>query len=154
MLATTEPTLPKGCKCGMNNFTISPTGGEYSYTNKDYCYSTMNITVNIAGEIEDPEGSPGLMKENAVVSGHQLGNLKPNMVFMADWSAEGELSVVYSYACLGLGLFSFNVLARGKGYGEEEVEGMVKRAVDATGGGVDVEGVRIQDGWEGCPEFT
>ena len=59
MLATTEPTLPKGCTCGVNTFTVSDDESEYSYVNQDYCFDSMNITVHIAGVIPDVEGEPG-----------------------------------------------------------------------------------------------
>ena len=94
------------------------------------------------------------MEENAVVSGHQLKNLKPNMVFAADWGADGVAEVVYTYACLGLGMFSFKVMSRTLDYSEDEVNTMVEDARARAGVEIKTEGVRVQGGEsfrENCP---
>ena len=86
------------------------------------------------------------MSENAVVDGHQLKNLKPNMVFAADWGADGAADVVYAYACLGAGLFSFNVMARTLEYSEGDVNAMVEDAKARAGVEIETDGVRVQGG--------
>lgn len=71
-------------------------------------------------------GSPlGNMKENAIIHNHQLKNLDPNMVFHVERDGNKDLDVVYTYACLGHGLFSFNVLAKTSTRTTLEIESMI-----------------------------
>ena len=65
------------------------------------------------------------MKENAIIHNHQLKNLDPNMVFHVERNGNKDLDVVYTYACLGHGLFSFNVLAKTSTRTTQEIESMI-----------------------------
>jgi len=107
----------------------------------------MDIAIHIAGEINDPLGSPGNLMENAVVAGKQLMPLKPNFFFAVDRDSKGEESVLYTYACLGKILgkerFSFNVLSKSKEYEEEEIQEMIDRVKEKVNVKLDTDKIRF-----------
>ena len=80
MLATTEPTMPKFCVCGVNNVTVNKPAMAYSYTNTDDCLG-KKVTLHIKGALSTDATSPGLLHENAAIFNHTVGKLDPNYVF-------------------------------------------------------------------------
>ena len=155
MVATNEPTLPSGCTCSTNNYTVSTADLTYSYVNADRCYDSMDINVHISGEIDaDNQGS---LVENGVVHGHVLKPLKPNYIFALDLDSNGEPTIVYTYACLGkvLGLkeeFSFNVLSRKSSLDSDEINELVNRGKARAGVDIDTEKIRLstEDDYVAC----
>ena len=81
------------------------------------------FTIHIKGNLSSDPTSPGNLVENAEIHGHNIAPLVPNMIFKVDRDEAGEITRVYTYACVGkiLGheLFSFNVLARDNSYSLE-----------------------------------
>lgn len=60
MVATTEPTLPTFCMCGVNDVFVDTAAASYNYTNTDYCdHLDSNITVHIRGKLSPDPSSPG-----------------------------------------------------------------------------------------------
>ncbi|GMI33110.1 hypothetical protein TrCOL_g9407 [Triparma columacea] len=152
MVATNEPTLPPICTCGINNITVSDDELTYEYTNTDICQGLKEpFQIHIGGEINGE--FPGNMKENAIIHNHQLKNLDPNMVFHVERDGNKDLDVVYTYACLGHGLFSFNVLAKTSTRTTQEIESMIAEVDNMIGHGIlKIEKVRIvnQTSYETC----
>merc|ERR1712188_62710 len=85
MLATTEPTMPSFCVCGVNNVTVDKPAMAYSYTNTDDCLG-KKVTLHIKGDLSTDITSPGLLHENAALFNHTIGKLDPNMVFHVEVS--------------------------------------------------------------------
>lgn len=150
MVATNEPTLPKKCTCSTNNYTVDSTAEIYEYTNADRCFDTMDIQVHIAGTFNASQ--QGNLMENAVVRGKQLTPLKPNYIFAVDYNSSGDPSVVYSYACLGKGLFSYNVLSRENTFDEDAINALVSDGVARAGVDIDSDSMRLstESDYESC----
>ena len=147
-----QPTLPPICSCGVNSITVSPDELTYVYTNTDICTGLKDpFQIHIGGKI-DPT-FPGSMSENAIIHGHQLKNLDPNYVFHVERGGGGGVEVAYTYACLGHGLFSFNVLAKSRDRSTEEIERMIGEVDGMVGEGVlKIENMRITNSsqYEAC----
>ena len=85
MIATTEPTQPSFCICGINNYTIHKRvppaiGGWYFYTNTASCLN-HTVTVPIKGSLSQNASTPGLLHENLDVLNHTVGGEDPNFIF-------------------------------------------------------------------------
>ena len=100
MAATSEPTLPSFCVCGVNKNTIDTIGGHYYYTNKDNCKG-LPFSIHIKGDLSKDVEWPGDLRENAAFFNHTIGSLDPNMIFHVERSEDKKLMNVYTYACLG-----------------------------------------------------
>jgi hypothetical protein len=100
ILATTEPTLPAFCRCGVNDLNVNTAAGEYAYTNTDICFNN-SISVHIRGQLSSDRSTPGLLHENAVILNRTLYPLLPNFVFRVERTPRGALETAYTYACLG-----------------------------------------------------
>ena len=154
MVATSEPTLPKFCHCGVNEVSIHKDTGTYEYINTDQCDTKgfdHNISIHIMGQLSTDRASPGLLHENAALFNHTIGTLDPNYIFRVERDNHGGLEVVFTYACLGRlppvfgpEAFSFNVLTRSPNWRRSEIEAMVTRA--STSGKLNLDGLRIDDG--------
>ena len=132
LLATTEPTLPTFCKCGMNNVSLHFSSGEYTYTSTNICGKSLPISVRIKGKLSDDPSSPGLLHEQAAIFNHTMAPLDPYFIFRVGRSSSGSLETIFSYACLGRippvfgsEAFSFNVLGRSRNVSAEAIEAMV-----------------------------
>ena len=119
-----------------------------------------NITLTIKGELSTDPSSPGSLRENVAVFNHSLP-MKPNYVFHVERDAQGALSRVYTYACLGtLPLhraesFAFYLLARGadaRAATSAQIGARVAAAGARTGGALDLAGVRVDNAttFAGC----
>ena len=128
-LATNEPTIPSFCICGYNNFTIEHDVKKYEYATNLTCRGSP-FTIHIKGNLSSDPTSPGNLVENAEIYGHNIAPLVPNMVFKVDRGDDGEISRIYTYACVGkilghelfdhgfrfrLGLFNHGFRLRGTG---------------------------------------
>ena len=148
LVATTEPTLPPFCKCGVNVFQVHVESMTYNYVNTDRC--VLNVSVPIKGVLSNDTSTPGLLHENFGPwnSTHGLP-LLPNMVFHVRRNASLKVDAAFSYACLGriLGTerFSFNVLTRTDRLERGQIEALVATANASTGGMLEMDGLRYSD---------
>jgi hypothetical protein len=131
MIGTNEPTIPPICNCPINDFTIDVDGGKYSYVNHLTCEAVGHMNFNVDGVLSEDDTKPGDIKEHAKYSPLSY---KPNMVFHVVRDETGELEVVYTYACITKGVFSFNVLAKKNDYTVEQVDFLVQEADALTNG--------------------
>ena len=90
--------------------------------------------------------------QNAIIAGHQVTPLLPNMLFHITRDAQGLIDVVYTYACLKGEQFSFNVLSRRSDRTEGEINQLISDADELTKKVLNVEKMRVSDGetFEGC----
>ena len=153
MVATNEPTMPSFCRCGTNDVTVNAAAGTYGYVNRDYCdhIPGNKFSITIKGELSTDPESPGELHETAAIFNHTLGSLLPNLIFKVIRSPSGEISTIFTYACLGkiFGIgsdkYSFNVLSRTNSYSLLEIMSMVNSAMADTGGQLDISGLRISN---------
>jgi len=143
MLATNEPTLPPICNCPRNNFTTSPAESTYTYTNIDLCEVTGELEFHVDGKLVD-EGRPGLMKEHARYSPLRM---KTNMAFHALYGPDGDMTHIYTYACLAPNVFSFTLMGRSaKDETAETIQEMVDAVDELTKNVLDVTKLKITTG--------
>eukprot|EP00466_Bigelowiella_natans_P004797 jgi/Bigna1/135022/aug1.27_g9730 len=82
LTATTEPTLPEFCRCGVNEVEVNKAGGWYRYLNIDYCdHLDKNITIPIKGKLSSDSSSPGELRENFALFNKTVLKLLPNYIF-------------------------------------------------------------------------
>lgn len=67
------------------------------------------------------------------------------MVFDAEYDADGKLALAITYACLGKGKFSFNILSRTKQWTSTDILARAAKASDAAHGLLDTDGLRVSD---------
>eukprot|EP00759_Apiculatamorpha_spiralis_P048177 PhF_6_TR4351/c0_g1_i1/m.5863/K03098/APOD; apolipoprotein D and lipocalin family protein len=99
-VATNEPTMPSFCTCGTLNWTIT------SNTTFQDVFSAkcgFPFRLPLVGQLSTNASEPGYLHE-----GPALSLTVPNMVF--NISSDYQFATVYS--CLGLGLFSLQILSR------------------------------------------
>lgn len=157
MVATTEPTLPSFCRCGVNEVRVRFAEGRYEYTNTDHCELggfNRSVSLHIHGKLSTDPRSPGLLHENAALFNHTIGKLDANFIFRADRNAAAELTAVFTYACLGRlppvvgrNCFSFNVLSRTPYLTRATIESLVESANRSVSSAhlLDLSGLRIDD---------
>ena len=151
-LATTEPTMPPLCKCGVNNIHVHPESGQYDYRNTDTCV-TLNVSVPIKGNLSSNPATPGLLHENwAPWNSSSHFKLLPNMVFDVNRDASGKVEAAFLYACLGKLVpvvgkpkFSFNILHRSNRLTVTQIDALVVHANATTAGLLDLTGIRYND---------
>ncbi len=121
MVATTEPTMPSFCKCGRNNYTLNTQDQTYGYTNFITCPPAPEIEVHVGGVLSEDPGTPGYLRENAVILGHQVTPYDPNMVFHVGYD-----DCMVTLACLSRGRTSLNVLCRTSGRSRVDIEDIIR----------------------------
>ena len=151
-LATTEPTMPAICKCGVNVIHMHTESGTYDYHNIDRCAGALNVSVPIKGNLSGDAATPGLLAENWAPWNTTHFKLLPNMVFDVSRNAAGAIDAVFLYACLGKLIpivgrskFSFNVLHRSNRLARAEIDALVAHANVTTAGMLELTGLRYND---------
>ena len=139
------------------NYSIFET--QYRYV--DTCFQDLsktgtNVTVTVGGHLSDDATSPGALHEGFVLLNHSIDE-KPNMLFNVSRDADGHITLMHFYACLGhlvpgVGkeLFSYLVYSRDPHLSSAEINELVDpdRARDVF----DLDGLVITNAstWREC----
>ena len=129
MLATTEPTMPSFCSCGVLNYQIEQTWYSYngSFICSPYNLWTNTINVTIKGELSSNDNTNGFLHETISIYNQTIGPLLPYMIFDYLLDEKDELHMIRSYACVNerFQMFSYNLLSRTSLISTQQIENIV-----------------------------
>lgn len=145
MMATNEPTMPSFCTCPTETWFLDSNAAvkQYHYQLNSTCGFKLDLTMK--GDAKDPE-HPGKLDENAEVYNHSVAPYLPNYIFDIQTLSDGT-ELGFTYACISteLQLFSFNVFSRRPTVSRDELETLIARQNERTGGIFKVDGIRYAD---------
>jgi hypothetical protein len=131
-IATDEPTMPSFCNCATLNWTVT---GPATFTDHFAARCGLNLSFALRGSLSTNASEPSNLKEG-VAAGLEV----PNMVFNVTIDAAGQYTTARVFSCLGLGLYSFQLLSRVPVVAPSAVHAMLQEVAAI---GIDVSRVKI-----------